>query len=90
MKTIIQSIFLILFSTNVMAQTAEEARNLETINRWMQIWNNGNYELMHETVTPKYIRHEPKENRVITRDKYLEEIKLSREKLNMRFVNHKM
>jgi hypothetical protein len=33
MKTIIQSIFVILFSTNVMAQTAEEARNLETISR---------------------------------------------------------
>jgi predicted SnoaL-like aldol condensation-catalyzing enzyme len=90
MKTIIQSICIILFSANVMAETAEETRNLEAMDRWAQIWNNGNYELMPETVTPTYIRHEPKGNRVITREKYLEEIKYNREKINLRFINHKV
>ncbi|MFT6733043.1 MAG: putative SnoaL-like aldol condensation-catalyzing enzyme [Polaribacter sp.] len=92
MKTIIQSIFLILIllASNAMAQTSEETQNLQAMDRWVEIWNNGKYELMAETVTPTYIRHEPKGNRVITRDKYLEEIKFYREKLNMRFVNHKV
>ena len=90
MRTMVISIVLFLCTATATAQTQEETRNLETIERWMEIWNNGEYDLMSETVTSTYIRHEPKGSRVVTRDKYLEEIKSLREKINMRFISLKI
>ena len=85
MRILIVSIILCLLTSTVTAQTAEEARNLETLKRWGEIWNNGKYDLLPDTVMDKHTRHEPHGTRKISRKQYLDEIKFFREVHHVRF-----
>lgn len=77
------AVILCIFSSLAFAQTQEELRNIETLNRWGEIWNNGKYELMEELVNPVYIRHEPGGTIHIKREDYLKRLK------SMRVANRK-
>ena len=89
MKTILICILSFLIVPMAIAQTDEEALNMKVIKQWFEVWNDGKYELIPDVVAPNYIRHEPKGTRTISRENYGKEIKYSREKLNIRFINHK-
>lgn len=48
-----KTLFLVLIgflSTTVQANTAEELRNIETLNRWCEVWISGNYKLVFRLV----------------------------------------
>ena len=55
----ISAILIIFFSSLVVAQTTEEQTNMETLDKWGEVWLNGNFELVKDIVNPIYIRHEP-------------------------------
>jgi len=67
------------------ANTEEELRNIETLNRWGEIWINKKYELIEELVNPVYIRHEPSGTIRIKREDYLKRMK-SMQDANRKFT----
>ncbi len=73
------------FSSLSLANTEEELRNIETLNRWGEIWINKKYELIEELVNPVYIRHEPSGTIHIKREDYLKRLK-SMQDANRKFT----
>lgn len=76
-------VVLCLLSPLLFANTEEELRNIETLNRWGEIWIEGKYELIEELVNPVYIRHEPSGTIHVKREDYLKRLK------SMRVANRK-
>lgn len=74
MRLLLISILFLLPSLSL-ANTEEEIRNIETLNRWGDIWINKQYELIDELVNPVYIRHEPTGTIHIKREDYLKRLK---------------
>lgn len=67
--------FLFILPSLSFSNTEEELRNIETLNRWGDIWINKQYELIEELVNPVYIRHEPSGTIHIKREDYLNRLK---------------
>lgn len=102
MKKLILPIFLCLMSVAVSADevvisemiaekpsySAEERRNLKTLQQWFDIWNEGKYELLETTIAPIYTRHDPTTNRTVTREQYIAEVKAWRTNHKMRYQFH--
>jgi hypothetical protein len=60
---------------------------IELFNKWEQVWHDGQYDLIAACVGDKYIRHDEKGDRTVTRDEYATEIALTRkERPDTRFV----
>ena len=72
-------ILLCLIPALLQADTEEELRNIETLNRWGEIWLEGRYELIDQLVKPVYIRHEPTGTIHIKREDYLKRLKSMRQ-----------
>ncbi|MDE0886440.1 MAG: nuclear transport factor 2 family protein [Myxococcota bacterium] len=72
-------LLLLSFASPSFANTEEELRNIETLNRWGEIWLNGRYELIEELVNPVYIRHEPDGSVRVKREDYLKRLKAMRD-----------
>ncbi len=84
MRLLLISILFLLPSISL-ANTEEELRNIETLNRWGDIWINKQYELIEELVNPVYIRHEPTGTIHIKREDYLKRLK-SMQAANRKFT----
>ena len=78
-----------LISSIVFANTDEELRNIETLNRWGEVWIDGNYKIIDEIVNPVYIRHEPSGTIHIKREDYLKRLKSMR-KANRKFTTQSL
>jgi len=65
-----------------------EARNLETARLWIdEVWANGRLELVSDLVAPEYVRHNASGSRTVTPESYAEEIKASRARGTVFFMN---
>ena len=84
-------------TTNRSNNKTEEQINRETINensstialfdRWEKVWEDGQYDLISSCVADKYIRHDNKGDRIVTRKEYAKEIKEIRNSLpDVRFI----
>ena len=89
MTTKIFPILLILFAPLAAAQTAEELRNMETLDKWGEVWLNGNFELVKDIVNPIYIRHEPTGTIRVKREVYAERVK-SMQRANRKFTTQSL
>ena len=58
MTTKILPMLLLLLTPLAMAQTAEELRNMETLEKWGEVWLNGNFDLVKDIVNPVYRNHQ--------------------------------
>ena len=60
---------------------------VDLFNRWERVWHEGQYNLIPACVKEKYIRHDEKGNRTVTREDYAAEIAQTRqERSDLRFV----
>ena len=80
---------IIFFTPLALAQTAEELKNMDTLNRWGEVWINGNFELVEELVNPVYIRHEPTGTIRVKREIYAERVKSMR-RANRKFTTQSL
>ena len=60
------------------ATVNDNASTIELFDRWEKVWQNGQYDLISSCVADKYIRHDTKGDRIVTREEYEKEIKETR------------
>ncbi|MCB0424747.1 MAG: nuclear transport factor 2 family protein [Flavobacteriaceae bacterium] len=65
----------------------EDSATVALFDRWEKVWRDGEYDLIASCVADKYIRHDIKGERVVTREEYEQEIKQTREALpDIKFI----
>ncbi|HPG11950.1 MAG TPA: nuclear transport factor 2 family protein [Chitinophagaceae bacterium] len=65
----------------------ENSSTIGLFDRWEKVWRDGQYDLIPSCVADKYIRHDSKGDRIVTREEYENEIKETRKLLpDVRFI----